>query len=146
MLSIRLGKEVLKKGRALRSGQKEGVISSRDIGSMRWNWCRQVGWSGLEGAKLVSGKRGELILLVFSRGKLSGCERRESEERLRYFLSSVGCCSFCFGLVTRLRGFGFASFRPGAPLPLSFSLLSLFGSSARFSAVNPDRENWRIRG
>jgi len=31
MLSIRLGKEVLKKGRALRSGQKEGVISSRDI-------------------------------------------------------------------------------------------------------------------
>ena len=31
MLSIRLGKEVLKKGRALRSGQKGGVISSRDI-------------------------------------------------------------------------------------------------------------------
>jgi len=31
MLSIRLGKEVFEKGRALRSGQKGGVISSRDI-------------------------------------------------------------------------------------------------------------------
>ena len=37
----------------------------------------RVGWSGLEGAKLVFGKRGELILLVFFRGELSGRERRE---------------------------------------------------------------------
>jgi len=91
------------------------------------------------------GKRGELILLVFSRGKLSGCERRESEERLRYFLSSVGCCSFCFGLVTRLRGFRFVSFRCCASSQLLASVAIWFFRSLLRSRSRPgELQNKRL--
>ena len=82
---------------------------------------------------------------MFFRGKSSGCERRDREERLGLCPSSVGSCSFCFGSVSRLRGFRFVSFRCSASSQLLASVAIWFFRSLLRSRSRPgELQNTRL--